>query len=787
MHLRQTYGSSELSGLVSSARLTSASTTKDVGKATTAVYWIVDANNHDRLAPLGAAGELLVEGAVLGRGYTDEVEKTAATFIETPEWKGSFCKSQSRFYKTGDLARYKEDGSIELLGRKDTQVKLRGQRIELGEIEHQARLSAAAGVMDLAVELIRPEDKDDMLACFVVVESSRGQEETDDKAWSATRAQAAAQVIQDRLEQFLPQYMVPKLFVPLTQLPTTATGKTNRRRLREIGASFTAQQLAEMRTSSQGPKRESSTEAERTMQQLWARVLSIEPNSIGLDDSFFLLGGDSIAAMKLVGEARNVGLQLSVADIFRHPKLAALASLETKQCSTAIEEVPAFSLLSPTIKDAIFSAGKPFGCSLPIDNVMDVVPASYMQESFIRKGVRAPREAFNYFFIDLGTAVDVQVLEASCCALIDHFAILRTHFVYFQDKLFQVVPRHQDLPFSTFEVDGPLAEESQAIHMQDVVQTSPLGLPTSFMLVRTALGTNRLIIRLSHAQYDGVCLPIMLRALKTIYEQQPLHPTTSFHNYLAYIRGQHSLSIPYWRDLLASSHITNITSKLRSEARKDTALRLVKAERVMRTPQLPAGLTMASLVSSAWAVVLSHISGEEDVVYGLLVAGRNSNLPGITELMGPCLNFVPFRAHPGSTITAAELLRSVQDQYISLGESDSMGFDDIVQHCTNWPRNSEFDSFIQHQNIEEEPEFQFAGEATKLQWMKNPFAVPRQLAVVSYPRGDNLTIKIVGNTSILTDQCAENLLAMICNAIIQLSGNLEISLAACKASLPACT
>lgn len=160
--------------------------------------------------------------------------------------------------------------------------------------------------------------------------------------------------------------------------------------------------------------------------------------------------------------------------------------------------------------------------------------------------------------------MNVQVLKASCCALIDHFSILRTHFVYFQDKLFQVVPRHQDLPFLTFEVDGPLAEESQAIHMQDVAQTSPLGLPTSFMLVRTALGTNRLIIRLSHAQYDGVCLPIMLRALKTVYEQQPLHSTTDFRNYLKYIRGRHSLSVHYWRDLLASSHITNITSKLRS-------------------------------------------------------------------------------------------------------------------------------------------------------------------------------------------------------------------------------
>ncbi|KAI0569884.1 PP-binding domain-containing protein, partial [Pyrenophora tritici-repentis] len=178
-----------------------------------------------------------------------------------------------------------------------------------------------------------------------------------------------------------------------------------------------------MRTSSQGPKRQPSTEAEQTMQQLWARVLSIEADSIGLDDSFLHLGGDSIAAMKLVGEARRAGLQLSVADVFRHPRLVDLACVQTSQYSSTAEEVPAFSLLSSTIKDAILSAAKPFGSSLPIDNVTDVVPASYMQEFFIANGVCAPREAFHYCFMDLRAAVDVQVLKASCCALLDRVAI----------------------------------------------------------------------------------------------------------------------------------------------------------------------------------------------------------------------------------------------------------------------------------------------------------------------------------------------------------------------------
>ncbi|EFQ92107.1 hypothetical protein PTT_10866 [Pyrenophora teres f. teres 0-1] len=116
-----------------------------------------------------------------------------------------------------------------------------------------------------------------------------------------------------------------------------------------------------------------------------------------------------------------------------------------------------------------------------------------------------------------------------------------------------------------------------------------------------------------------------------------------------------------------------------------------------------------------------------------------------------------------------------------------MGLDDIVQHCTDWPAKSEFDSIVQHQNIEEQPEIQFAGETTKLQWFENSFAVCRQLFVFSHPRGNSLTITITGNTGILTDQCAEKLLVMLCDTISQLSDSLDTPLAACKLLLPTCT
>ncbi|KAF2472339.1 CoA-dependent acyltransferase [Lindgomyces ingoldianus] len=526
--------------------------------------------------------------------------------------------------------------------------------------------------------------------------------------------------------------------------------------------------------------------AERTMQQLWARVLNIEPESIGLDDSFFRLGGDSIAAMKLVGEASQDGIRLTIADVFRQPNLSQLVRI-CRASNHGVQFIPPFSLIPAHIKEDILSKSNVFSTGIQPENVVDILPATYSQQTFITQGIDNPRVAFNYLFLDIGPQLDVDLLRHSCLKLIDHFPIFRTQFAHSQGKLWQAILRDVGSPFTMFNVKGPIPQESQMIFMRDMEQCHPLGLPTSFILVRNSSKENRLIIRLSHAQYDGVCLPIILGTLVSIYQQKPLRPAIGFQTYLAHARYQQTTSGRYWQELLQGSHLTRATTKLCPKMPEETTPRVVRAERSIYAPRLPEHLTMASLVSSAWAVVLSIVTGEEDVVYGHVIAGRNSDISGVTEIVGPCLNVVPVRAFTPSTKTSEDLIRSVQEQYVSLGQSDSMGWDEIMQQCTNWPAGSPLDSVFQHQNIDAEFEIHIAGETTKVQWFNNPFTVPSYLSVWSQPQGNKLKIMIAGNTHILAAEMADPLLDMLVEAVKTLSNNLQAPLASCKSFLPACT
>jgi amino acid adenylation domain-containing protein len=789
VHLRQTYGSSETSGVVSSRQLTKASTTKDVGKASTGAFWIVDPADHSKLAPVGAVGEVLVEGPILGREYIDELDKTAATFIKAPCWRALFKENTQhpRLYRTGDLARYKQDGSIELHGRKDSQVKLRGQRIELGEIEHQARL-ASAEIRELAVELVRPrEGEDSILACFVVVDNctnSQGDEDGKSKTAKA-EVQEIVRAIQDRLEQFLPRYMVPTAYIPMEQLPKTSSRKTDRRRLREIGASFSAQQLANMRTASEGAKRAPSTEAERTMQQLWAQVLGIAPDSIGLDDSFFRLGGDSIAAMKLVGEARRKGLRLNAAHVFRQPILASMSLIPLFSPDHTMQILPPFSLLPPNIRESILSESGLLRGTARQQEVVDVLPTTQVQRIFINHGVESPREAFNYFLLDLGPEIDVTKLRDSCRRLLDHFPILRTQFASFQGELWQIILSRPSLPFRTFDASRPLVEETNAICMEDINKTDPLELPTSFILVRNNSTGYRLIVRLSHAQYDGVCIPVIFESLELLYKQEVLAPTLYFSAYLAHVRDQRLEIARYWRQLLKGSRMTRVSAHLSSAMDEELALQNVKVKKLIRTPHLPGNITMASFLSSAWALVLSSITGEEDVVYGHTVAGRSSDISGIAEMVGPCVNVVPVRARMQSTRTSVTFVRSIHEQYISLGQSDSAQLDEIIQDCTDWPAGTDFDSVVQHQNIDEHPDVCFAGYTAKVQWFEKAFEVSRRLYFLSRPQADHLELIVGGNTHILTVDTAHSVLDALVATIAALSSNLDKPLESCK--IPFCS
>ncbi|KAF7555549.1 hypothetical protein G7Z17_g2068 [Cylindrodendrum hubeiense] len=293
-----------------------------IGKGAGTVTWIVDPENHHTLLPPGCAGELLLEGPLLGRGYLHDPEKTAAVFLDDPPaWlkQGSSSRPgrHGRIYKTGDIVCYNEEGNLIYLGRKDDQVKIRGQRVELQEIEHWVQ-DCVPEATQVVVETFSPRGSDGspILGAFLLIKDRSTQvDEADPKILPISSN------IEDELAKSLPTYMIPSVFFSVSELPMTATGKMSRKQLRQIGASFSVQQLAEIRTAGRGPKQQPRSQTEREMQRIWADILGIEVITIGLDDSFLKLGGDSIDAMKVVGEARKFGLELAVSDIFQHPTL----------------------------------------------------------------------------------------------------------------------------------------------------------------------------------------------------------------------------------------------------------------------------------------------------------------------------------------------------------------------------------------------------------------------------------------------------------------------------------
>ncbi|KAE8155409.1 hypothetical protein BDV40DRAFT_307053, partial [Aspergillus tamarii] len=341
-----------------------------IGRGMGCVCWVVDADDHERLLPIGAVGELLIEGPIVGRGYLNDPEKTAAAFIDPPAWLRKFRATHpgnpggDRLYKTGDLVQYVTDGSLRFVGRKDTQVKLRGQRIELGEVEHHVR-RCFAGARDVVAEVVTPmeEGRTPMLVAFVLVEDDSMDRKEDILAAPTDAFRAAIPATEAQLQDAVPAYMVPAVFLPLATMPLTATAKTDRRDLRERAAALSRADI-EAYSVPAVAKRQPATATERSLQGLWARVLNLPPDAIGADDSFFRLGGDSISAMQLSSLARTAGFSLSVSNIFHSKTIAQLAlSLRTEDAVQldVTESVNVPFDLSP-IQSLLFEL-MPHGCN----------------------------------------------------------------------------------------------------------------------------------------------------------------------------------------------------------------------------------------------------------------------------------------------------------------------------------------------------------------------------------------------------------------------------------------
>ncbi|EAW14636.1 putative nonribosomal peptide synthase [Aspergillus clavatus NRRL 1] len=684
-----------------------------IGPMLGSVGWITRPDDPSRLAPVGAIGELLIEGPLVTRGYIDNPQKTKEAYIEAPEWLARFRDGKpSRLYRSGDLVQYVEDGFIRYIGRADTQIKIRGQRIELGEVEYfVSRVFPRA--RQVVADLVLPSEgsKQLLLAAFVLLPNEDQSEASGQSqgyilpAFEEFRVNIS--VALPRLQVSLPSAMIPVIYLPLASIPLTASGKTNRLLLRQLAQSLTWRDLEPYTGSQMACNRGPETPMQSKLHSVAVAVLDIPLDQLGVDDDLTLRGLDSIGAMRFVVALRQEGLCLAVTDIFAHRTLSALANI-VESIHTDVEEIqewkggngqgPVSSLVKGHSQNIMNDLKSQY--AIHPNDVEIVLPTTQFQREWLSSSHHG------YLALRLPASFDHERLQHALQAVVMKHSILRTVFVNLPGMtVLQLVHSRTQVQIQIIQDPNNDIED---ICREDASSPVPYG-GQYFrpILVRTSSGQdNTLILRLSHAQYDGLSLPILLRDISTYYSNDPSEVDIALSTqktFADFVTRRAQMQTPavfdFWRELLLGSSMTRLSPDTLGAAGHDMPEVSIFRKKMISMPTLPAGVTLATLHKAVWAIALSRMVSSHDIVFGEVVHGRSMPMKEVLDILGPCTNIIPVRVQitPGQTVQ--ELLNHIQSQHFQTTEHSVADMDDIVQQSTSWPPGTGYGSVVQHQNV----------------------------------------------------------------------------------------
>ncbi|WP_369237454.1 amino acid adenylation domain-containing protein [Streptomyces sp. R21] len=609
-----------------------------------------------RPVPVGVEGELYLAGAGLARGYLGRSDLTAERFVADP-----FGAPGTRMYRTGDLGRRLADGTVTFAGRSDDQVKVRGFRIELGEIE-----SVLAG-----------HDTVDQV-CVVVREDRPGVRRLVAYAVAAAGRTVDAAQLRAHTAAALPDYMVPAAVVALPALPLTHNGKLDRAAL--PAPEFTTG------AASRPPR----TERERVLCGLYTEALGAE--TVGIDDSFFDLGGDSITSMQLAARAREAGLLITPKDVFTHRTVAALAE--------AARELPSESVADARSYDGpLVTLDRHERAELELlsPDFTDVLPLTPLQEGMHFHAVLAEDGVDVYNTqrpLELEGELAPAVLRAACEALIARHPNLRAAFLRLQSgRPVQVVPESVALPWQDVDLRGLDADEQRervaALMAEDRVRRFDMARPPLLRVTLVHLAENRHLFLLTHHHIllDGWSLPLFFRDLFAMYARggdgSALPAPAPFRDYLGWLGDQdREAAEQVWRDAMAGLDEPTLVAPGADAAVAQVpelvAHRLDEPATAALTARARSlGLTLNTVLQGAWALVLGRHTGRHDVVFGATVAGRPAQLPGAGEMVGLLMNTNAVRVRLDPARPLGDELRRLQERQAALGDHQHVPLADV--------------------------------------------------------------------------------------------------------------
>ncbi|KAI8626538.1 peptide synthetase [Xylariaceae sp. FL1651] len=647
-----------------------------IGRGVGATTWIVDPLDHDQLVPIGAIGELLIEGPIVGPGYLNDPEKTATAFINDPKWliagSSKHKGRRGRLYKTGDLVRYDKDGTILFIGRADQQVKLRGQRIELAEIEYHMRDKLPPGTR-IAAEVIKPEGSlgEPTLVAFIAERAGLVRTSESLLGSHSTQVQDALADLNNILSKVLPIYMIPTVYIPLKIMPLLVSAKTNRKCLRELGSSLSRKDLAGFAAATV-PRREPSTNMEIKLAEVWRGILGATID-ISTHDNFFVVGGDSLRAMKLVAEARMQDIALTVADIFNNPVLSDMALVARADAKQGAAETPAFSLIDSQWAETTARSECANLCSIDPHLIEDIYPCTPLQEGLMALSAKISEAYVAQRVVELADEVEAHDLLRAFRDASTGCAILRTRIVQIPEHGLMQVVIHGDFAYKW------MSDQSLSAYLEDD-RNDPVGLGKP--LVRYGVvcndkitGKSYFILTMHHALYDGWSMPLVVNRVNRAYDGLTTQRPADFKHFIKYLHQMdREGSEKYWREKLTGA-VGEQFPALPWPGYQQQADSLL--EHYVQTGKLTSGITIATLIRGAWALLVSKYTASNDVVFGETLTGRNAPILGVEEIEGPMITTIPVRIVVDPAATVAEYLQEIHDQSVAGIPHEHLGLQHI--------------------------------------------------------------------------------------------------------------
>nr|WP_314464361.1 non-ribosomal peptide synthase/polyketide synthase [uncultured Clostridium sp.] len=620
----------------------------------TQVYILGEGN---QLQPVGVIGELCISGKGLSRGYINKTELTKEKFVPNPFRPGE------RMYRTGDLARWNSDGEILCEGRIDNQVKIRGYRIEIGEIQNQL----------LKLEKMKE-------AAVICKEDKQGTKYL--CAYLVCPEEITVPQLRAYLMKQLPEYMIPTHFIRMEELPKTPNGKLDRKSLPELDGNVS------LGVEYKAPE----NDVEEKIAEIWSEVLDVE--KIGVNDDFFALGGQSLKAMQMVTFIhRELDKEIPVGEIFNHPTIKQIA----RYIMTAKESV--YTAIQPVEKREFYRASS-------------AQKRMYALNQFAKEDIHYNIPSIMIAEGDLQKDKVEEVMNE----LVKRHEILRTSFHIVEDEVVQRI--HDDIKFAV-EYEEMYGAGEAEIEKQVKAFVRPFDLSKAPLirigLIKTEERKSVFMIDMHHIISDGTSLTIFTSEFIKLYYGESLSELKlQYKDYASWEREWlHSADMKkqenYWKETLSGElPVLEIPTDFeRPEIQKyeggsvDITIDPGLTDEIRKLGNAH-GATLYMTLLSAYHILISKYSGQNDIIIGAPIAGRSH--ADLQDMIGLFINTLVLRSDTSNQCTYEDFLEETKTGVLKAFENQDYPLDILIETLDfkrDISRNPLFNTMFVLQNMDQ--------------------------------------------------------------------------------------